>query len=686
MLFTFSSLLILSVALLLVVALFAVRTDGGRDERHRWFQWHLAASLLFILTVLFDDILYGMQPRVFYLLEYPAVLLAALTYGELCYAVAGIAGGRQRRLYRYIVAAAVLAWSVSYYFALNTGAGFSSLLLLPILLFCWPAVMLAAILRQEEVPLFKMGVVWGRKSDVADAQKAKLGFFYTTLLRVIGSAAPVITLKEQFPAEFVYGSFFVLSLTIVAGMVITYLVHIEKRANLAYKITSFLSVFLIGTFVMVVLVFYQEDQAMRERDLVFMQNNAIEITPVDGGFNVSAVEGEFVERSFTRLTDSEGGAFRISLPFAFSFAGHSAEQLLVYENGQVIPAKPGSIPPDKTTPFQRRCIRSTAAIYVLCLPGAAFDVFAATEEDIVVLRWAVKAGEANAGATVQEAVIDVHGKITLAYGAIPQEWSERRDALVGVRTETSVTLQGFTFADMPMAVSRAGYQIDLAVGRREQTHKQLQPVVIFLIAAVAMILFVFRSYMYWLIVRPLSKINMGLRQVDGGQLNERVFLSSRDEFSDLAHGFNRMSASLDLARQRADEQAELMETEIAYRTVEAAKKIDPTILSKDQVFETKLRGVIIDNIGDFDFQVAELADAMAVSTRQLHRRVVDLTAQTPAALIRSLRLEHAHKLLSARAVNVSEASYQSGFKDVSYFSRLFQKKYQISPSVLLSSS
>ncbi|MEX0298241.1 MAG: helix-turn-helix domain-containing protein, partial [Kordiimonas sp.] len=177
----------------------------------------------------------------------------------------------------------------------------------------------------------------------------------------------------------------------------------------------------------------------------------------------------------------------------------------------------------------------------------------------------------------------------------------------------------------------------------------------------------------------------GLKRVDEGQLDRNISVETRDEFSNIANGFNRMISSLDEARQRTDEQTDLLESEIQYRTIEAAKKIDPDILSKDQVFENKLRETIESNLSDFDFQVAELAEAMAVSTRQLHRRVVNLTAQTPASLIRSFRLEHGYQLLSARAVNVSEAAYGCGFKDVSYFSKLFHKKYGVAPSEFLSS-
>lgn len=684
MFFTFSSLLILAVSLLLVVAMFAAKRGSGRDERHDWFKWHLGASLVFILTVLLDDVVYGMEPRLFYWLEYPAVLLAAITYGELGYAVAGLTRTRQQRLYRWIVLACSAVWAFGFYRAVATGEGFATLLILPILLFSWPAVVLAARLKEEGVGLFQVKALWQGIADVTDRDRAMLGFFLMTLLRILGSAAPVLTLQDGVPAEIVYGAFFVNSLIIVAGMVAVYLLYIEKRADLAYKITSFLSVFLISTFVIVVLAFYEENQPFRARDVVFLERNDIHISVTDDNMVVRPESDPAPQDipSFTRLVAGEGGAYRVALPFPFRIGGKEFREMFALENGQLVAVQAGAAPPVQTTPFQRRCYKDSTVIYVLCLPGAELAVFQAQAEDSILIRWSD--GKAEAGEAAFEVRLQVDNNMMFRYGTFPKVWSERREALIGVYDSSDTATTELAFTDMPLVADRAGFAFDLAYGRRALIHERLQPVVVFLIAAVITILFVFRAYIKYLIVRPLEVINTGLAKIDGGSLDERLVITGKDEFSDIADGFNHMAESLDEARQRVDEQTELMEREIAFRTVEAAKKIDTTLLSKDQQFENRLRDVIESNIGDFDFQVAELADAMAVSTRQLHRRVVDLTAQTPASLIRMLRLDHAYQLLSARAANVSEAAYRSGFRDVSYFSKLFQKKFNIQPSELVS--
>jgi len=687
MLFTHLSLLVFSIGLLLAIAYIAVRKSTLVDTRRDWFKWHLLASFVFILCTFLSQVLYEpgyrLQWDTFYLLQYPTVLFAAITYGELCYSVAGLTGTPQLQRYRLVVLIAATAWGAGYAYALQTGVGFTLLLLLPIALFSWPAVPLGLRLRGASVSLFKPQVLWYKEAPVEDTEKAMLGFFYATAMRIIISTAPLLTNRQHFPAELIYGAFFVAALLIVAAMVVAYLAFIEKRANLADKIISFLGVFLVLTLVTVILTFYRDNQEMSARDAVFMQHNSILLTPNGDGYMAVAADPVETKSQFTRLAGNGTGVHRIPLPFDFSVFGDSYREMLVYENGQIVPVLRDAKGPGAAIRYQVYCLRNASVIYVFCMPGADFDVFTAMDDTALIVRWRLKSSEAGTRENVMEARLSADGKILFTYNDFPKSWSMQRENLIGLHRLGDATAPAFEFSDMPLAVGAGGFQFDIALGRRQQIHTQLWPVVVLVLAVFAVVMLVFKPFLVALVVKPLAYINDGLLKVDGGQLDHRLKTSSKDEFSDLAGGFNNMLKSLEKARQRRDEQSDLLESEIAFRTVEAAKNIDPTILSKDQVFESKLWQAIIDNISDFDFQVNELAEAMAVSPRQLHRRAVDTTAQTPASLIRTIRLDHAHKLLSANATNVSEAAYKSGFRDVSYFGKLFHKKYAAAPSSLL---
>jgi AraC-like DNA-binding protein len=53
---------------------------------------------------------------------------------------------------------------------------------------------------------------------------------------------------------------------------------------------------------------------------------------------------------------------------------------------------------------------------------------------------------------------------------------------------------------------------------------------------------------------------------------------------------------------------------------------------------------------------------------------------TPGKWLLNKRLDHAANLILTRESNISQVSFESGFEDVSHFSRVFKKKFGIKPS------
>jgi AraC-like DNA-binding protein len=58
------------------------------------------------------------------------------------------------------------------------------------------------------------------------------------------------------------------------------------------------------------------------------------------------------------------------------------------------------------------------------------------------------------------------------------------------------------------------------------------------------------------------------------------------------------------------------------------------------------------------------------------------TGLSAGEFIMNIRLEHAWKLLSERALTVKETAYKCGFNDSSYFTKCFKKKYGKLPTDL----
>lgn len=80
------------------------------------------------------------------------------------------------------------------------------------------------------------------------------------------------------------------------------------------------------------------------------------------------------------------------------------------------------------------------------------------------------------------------------------------------------------------------------------------------------------------------------------------------------------------------------------------------------------------------FNIHDLAKQMGVSKSQLYRKTVSLTGYSPNDFIKEYRLNKAVKLIQKQEGNISEIAYQSGFTSPSYFSKCFQKQFDILPS------
>lgn len=105
-----------------------------------------------------------------------------------------------------------------------------------------------------------------------------------------------------------------------------------------------------------------------------------------------------------------------------------------------------------------------------------------------------------------------------------------------------------------------------------------------------------------------------------------------------------------------------------------------SVPSTNQIFLDKVRQVIEEHIGNSNFGVEWLAHEVALSPRQLQRRLKLITGLSAGHLIRAMRLQRSAQLLQKRAGNVSEVAYKVGFQDPAYFSKLFRQMFEMNPS------
>ncbi len=102
----------------------------------------------------------------------------------------------------------------------------------------------------------------------------------------------------------------------------------------------------------------------------------------------------------------------------------------------------------------------------------------------------------------------------------------------------------------------------------------------------------------------------------------------------------------------------------------------PHVSPADLVWLADLEELVRKYIGKTDLNIAMLSDDMAISERQLFRRIKDITGLTPNKYIRAIRLQIAREAIeSGRYRTISEISYVAGFETPAYFSKLFKEHY-----------
>ena len=116
-------------------------------------------------------------------------------------------------------------------------------------------------------------------------------------------------------------------------------------------------------------------------------------------------------------------------------------------------------------------------------------------------------------------------------------------------------------------------------------------------------------------------------------------------------------------------------------------EISPHKMTKvDQDWLVNLEKEIYGNINKSYLDLCELSYKMAVSERQLHRKISNLVSLTPNKYIRILRLHKAKQMIDNYVQHsVPQIAYAVGYSDVHYFSKLFLCQYSVSPKELLSS-
>jgi AraC-like DNA-binding protein len=119
-----------------------------------------------------------------------------------------------------------------------------------------------------------------------------------------------------------------------------------------------------------------------------------------------------------------------------------------------------------------------------------------------------------------------------------------------------------------------------------------------------------------------------------------------------------------------------METEEVVGTDKDETDKDET---EGKVFVDKATKLILERLSDSDFNIDQLCREMAMSRTLFYVKLKSYTGKSPQDFIRIIRLERAAVLLRSGR-SVTDVAALTGFDNPKYFSTVFKKYFEVSPS------
>ena len=120
-----------------------------------------------------------------------------------------------------------------------------------------------------------------------------------------------------------------------------------------------------------------------------------------------------------------------------------------------------------------------------------------------------------------------------------------------------------------------------------------------------------------------------------------------------------------------------IETKLRIETMATPKPIE--VYSPDEKFLSRIIEIIESKISDPDLSVNALSTISGISSKQIYRKMKQLTNLSPVEYIRFIRLKKAAMLLSQNKFTVAEVMYMVGFSNYSYFSKCFHAQFGTTP-------
>ncbi|MGB0372370.1 MAG: response regulator transcription factor [Opitutales bacterium] len=109
-------------------------------------------------------------------------------------------------------------------------------------------------------------------------------------------------------------------------------------------------------------------------------------------------------------------------------------------------------------------------------------------------------------------------------------------------------------------------------------------------------------------------------------------------------------------------------------------RIDGKSEQQEETFLSRVLRSVQEHGLQENFDSEALAKCMHMSLRSFQRRLKSEAKQTPANIIRDVRMSYAARVLLSSEKSITEIGHEVGYSDSSHFSRLFRETHGMSPS------
>lgn len=105
------------------------------------------------------------------------------------------------------------------------------------------------------------------------------------------------------------------------------------------------------------------------------------------------------------------------------------------------------------------------------------------------------------------------------------------------------------------------------------------------------------------------------------------------------------------------------------------------MLHKEQQFLNKFIDIAYSMMGDGTIYIEDIASQMFMSSKQLNRKITSITGKSSSAYITEIRMAKAKRMLNSNTdLTIAEIGMKCGYEDNAYFSRIFKKTFNVTPT------